>query len=121
MFYVGLSDLNLSGINYSQASRPGLSYVAPSALLNAKCQSIFKKLSCTELSKLFCSALSSRGMTVMKKSNCKRFLINYKSPSVATMMALIVCNRFSASSKTTECLLRKTSSVTSSSANPYFS
>ena len=33
-YYVGLSGLNLCGINYTQASRPGLPYVAPSELLN---------------------------------------------------------------------------------------
>ena len=41
--------------------------------------------------------------------------------SVATMTALIVCIRFSASSKTTEAGDSKTSSVTSSASSPYCS
>ena len=40
-------------------------------------------------------------------------------PSVATMMALMVCRRFSAWSKTIECSDSKTSSVTSSPSMPY--
>ncbi len=43
------------------------------------------------------------------------------SPIVATMAALIVCNRFSAWSKTTEACDSKTSSVTSSAASPRLS
>ncbi len=42
-------------------------------------------------------------------------------PSVATSTALIVCSRFSASSKTTEAGDSNTSSVTSSASRPYFS
>lgn len=42
-------------------------------------------------------------------------------PAVATITALMVCIRFSASSNTLEQGARKTSSVTSCSATPYFS
>ena len=46
---------------------------------------------------------------------------SYVSPSVATMMALMVCRRFSASSKTIEASDSKTSSVTSMLSSPNFS
>ena len=46
--------------------------------------------------------------------------INY-TPSVAIITALMVCIRFSASSKTTDCSDSNTSSVTSSSLIPNFS
>ena len=46
---------------------------------------------------------------------------SYYSPSVATMMALMVCRRFSASSKTIEASDSKTSSVTSMLSSPNFS
>jgi hypothetical protein len=41
-------------------------------------------------------------------------------PRVATITALIVCKRFSASSKTMECFDSKTSSVTSIPSRPNF-
>ena len=41
-----------------------------------------------------------------------------RSPSVATITALMVCMRFSAWSKTIECSDSKTSSVTSSASRP---
>lgn len=47
-------------------------------------------------------------------------LIEIIYPKVATITAFIVCNLFSASSKTTEAVLSKTSSVTSIASRPNF-
>ena len=49
------------------------------------------------------------------------FSDGYRSARVAAMTALMVCRRFSASSKTMDCSLSKTSSVTSMAVRPNFS
>ena len=49
------------------------------------------------------------------------FSDGYRSARVAAMTALMVCRRFSASSKTIDCSLSKTSSVTSMAVRPNFS